>query len=165
MTFRYPQGPDDDTVLPHSRQQFSRVHKAWGAGDPDVVFGGSPVSPTPWPRAARSRQRFDYDQDLVNETLRHPEANPTVDVDPRFLHATQPNVTRDATNYYLGDEYERTGITYADMEQAGNRLPFVYDREDGQSLILSGHHRAAAALLQGRQFPARRITGPWGRPR
>jgi hypothetical protein len=75
------------------------------------------------------------------------------ELDPRDLHATQGTVTRPGVNYYMGNEYQETGRTYADMHQAGNRYPVVYTR-GGQNKLLSGHHRATAALLRGEQFRA-----------
>ena len=75
------------------------------------------------------------------------------EVDPRHLHSTQTNITLPGVNYYMGDEYRQTGRTFADMDKAGNRFPVVYTRE-GQNKLLSGHHRATAALLRGEQFRA-----------
>jgi hypothetical protein len=41
----------------------------------------------------------------------------------------------------------------------------VYHREDDdQDLLLSGHHRAGAALLRGEPLKARLFQGGWGPP-
>ena len=141
----------------------SRVDRAWGGGDLGAVFGETPVSPTPWGWASRRRSHADYDTVLVRQLLAGPPV--LVDVDPRGLRATQPSVTRPGVSYYLTPRYERTGRTYADYDRASNRFPVVYRREDGERLIISGHHRAAAALIQGKPLAARTVTGPWGPPR
>jgi len=87
------------------------------------------------------------------------------DVDPRGVRATQPSVTRPGVSYYLTTRYQRTGHTFADYHRVANRFPVVYQREDGEQLIISGHHRAAVALLNGKQLAARLVAGPWGPPR
>lgn len=157
MTFRYPdpEGTDDSDA----RQQFARTHRAFGAKNPEELFGESPTTPAPWPRAGRQKRRADFDQGRVDAALRNPVLS---EVDPRNLHSTQPNITRQGVDYYMGTEYERTGSTFADQGQAGNRYPVVYSREDGQNLALSGHHRAAAALLRGENLRAIHVEGPWG---
>ena len=159
--WEYPD-PDAGTGSEFQRSQFERVHRAYGAKNVEELFGDSPTTPTPWPRAARQKRRGDFDQGTVDAALREPVLS---DVDPRNLHSTQPGLTRQGVDYYLGDEYQETGTTFADQDQAGNRYPVVYDREDGQSLLLGGHHRGAAALLRGEQLRAVRTEGPWGPPR
>lgn len=108
------------------------------------IFGPSPVGGAPWPRAPRRKGERLYAADLVREGLREPH---TVEsVDPTILYATQPNLTRPGVEYYLSGEYLRTGRTFADGS-VGNRVPVVYVNSRGEHLILSGHHRAAAALI------------------
>ena len=158
MTFQYPKGPDDPNVDDFTRGQFERVHKAWGTGDPGAVFGESPTSPAPWPRAARRKSQKPYDESRVHHALSEPEFR---DVDPTQLHSTQPSITRQGVDYYMGDEYEQTGTTFADQGDAGNRFPMVYNRE-GTNMILSGHHRAAAAVLKGESLRANFVEGGWG---
>lgn len=80
--------------------------------------------------------------------------------DPRHLHATQTSLTHAGVKYYRGAGYGETGRTYADMEQAGNRFPVVMKGCGGHNVILSGHHRAAAALIEGKQFSARTVHEP-----
>jgi hypothetical protein len=140
----------------------SRLERAWGSHDPGTLFGDAPSTSAPWPRAGRLKSRQDYDKDLVREVISDPEHHHMAEIDPRELHATQPSITRAGVAHYLGGDYERTGETFADKHNPGNRRPVVYRREDGQNLLLSGHHRATAALLQGRPLRALVIDGPWG---
>lgn len=159
MTFQYPKGPDDPDIDAFTRDRWKVAHRVVGSGNVDELFqGGSEITPTPWPQATRMKRRQSFDKGLVQEAIRNPQFR---DLDPAQLHSTQPNVTRAGVNHYMGDEYERTGTTFADMDQAGNRHPVVYNRE-GQNMILSGHHRAAAALLKGQQFRANYVEGGWG---
>lgn len=126
----------------------------------------------PWPRGHSYKDIQDYDTDLVSKTLQAPPQ--LQEIDPRDLHSTQRGIIRSAVEHYVGPEYHETGQTYerrADNE--GNRFPVIYRREahprayssDPQNLILSGHHRAAAALVQGRPLRAIIMEGPWGAPR
>lgn len=138
-----------------------RYSRLYGSNDVNSLFGDSPKTPVPWDRAGRRRDRADFDQDRIKGVLMHPDRHEIVEMDPRELHATQPEVTRGGTSYYMGDEYQKTGRTFADHADAANRVPLVYSRE-GQNVLLTGHHRATAALLQGKQFNARQIEGPWG---
>jgi hypothetical protein len=111
------------------------------------------TSTTPWPRVGRSKREPLYDRGRVQEALQDPSRHMR-EVDPRFLHANQPEVTRAGVQYYMRPEYHETGRTFADMHMAGNRYPFVYTKRSGENVILSGHHRATAALLHGKQFRA-----------
>lgn len=130
------------------------------------------LSTTPWGQAGRRKDRQDYDPDLVQGAISSPTTDVT-DIDPRHLRATQPMVTRGGVQHYMeSDDWQQGGQTYADQNNPGNRVPVVYSRqnefrtEDWQPeyehLLLSGHHRAGAALLQGKQFPARHIIGGYG---
>jgi hypothetical protein len=147
------------------QRRLTRAQEFYGAGA-DKFFTAPRVVP-PWPQGGRRRDVEDWDEKIVHDAVRNPHNYPVVSVDPREprLHATQPFVIEPAARYYMTDEYRQTGRTWADQNQSGNRVPFVYDREGGESLLLSGHHRATAALLQGRQFDAVRVEGPWGPPR
>ncbi len=82
-------------------------------------------------------------------------------VDPSQLHATQSWVTKPGVLYYLGDNYELTGETYADKHLALNRFPVVYVRSDGEARLLSGHHRSTAALLRQEPVLAIVVREPW----
>lgn len=142
-------------------------HGAQGAVD-RVFHDEAPITTVPWDQMGRRRDRGDYDRELVADELRKPASEVSLSsVDPRNLHATQPMITRGGVSHYMGPEYAQTGRTFADHEMVGNVHPVVYRRPsltggEPQNLILSGHHRAAAALLQGNQFHARVIEGPWG---
>jgi ribosomal protein S18 acetylase RimI-like enzyme len=137
-----------------------RHARAWGSNDRDTLFpDGAVKTSAPWPAMGRRKDVKDYDHDAVREMLKNPpELTP---VDPRTLHATQPSITRHGVGHYLSGAEG----TFADHGNPGNEHPVVYHREDGQSLLLSGHHRAAAALLRGEPLMARQIHGPWGGPR
>jgi len=81
-------------------------------------------------------------------------------LDPRTLWASQPYVTRAGVEHYLGPVWFRTGRTYADQDQAFNRLPVVERRSNGTDVLLGGHHRSCAALLAGRPVLARCVVHP-----
>lgn len=153
------------SLIDHAIEGSGAAHHLFGRNDIEAMFPeGRPISAVPWERNSRRKDRQDYDKGLVHAELSRPVggASGLVDIDPRTLRATQPSVTRAGVEHYLGGQWEKTGETFADHSNVGNRYPFVYAREDGQNLLLSGHHRASAALLQGRPLRARRIEGPWG---
>jgi hypothetical protein len=131
--------------------------------------GGAPMTTAPFPRASRRKDVKDYEQEKVHAALRSPTQQ-TEHIDPRQLHSTQPNVTRAGVSYYMGSEYQKTGKTFADPHDPGNRLPVVYSRKPCADcpethMLLSGHHRATAALLQGEQLAHVRVRGGFGGPR
>lgn len=142
------------------------VARHFGQG-PEELFKGSPKIPTPWPRAGRMKTMQDFDPEVVKRTIeRAPED--LMDIDPRILHSSQPWITGAGVEHYLRGDYEKTGKTFADAGNAGNVYPFVYVRQSGEKetpIILSGHHRAAAALVQGRPLRALVARGGWGPPR
>lgn len=147
---RYPNL--DEGKLDHM-DPWARTQRLYGAGDPKKLFTSSPKTTTPWPQVGRTKGEPLYRQDLVNEALSQPRK--TVNMDPRYLHATQPYVTEEGVDYYHHkSEYEKTGRTFADQDRPGNRTPVVYSDRRGRNLILSGHHRATSALLKGGQFEA-----------
>jgi hypothetical protein len=90
-----------------------------------------------------------------------------------------PRSTADPTGVATAgaSSYQLTGRTYEETKgmgtNEGNRFPVIYRREadpraysnEPQNLILSGHHRAAAALAAGRPLRARIVEGPWGAKR
>lgn len=130
--------------------------------------GSSPVTTTPWPRAGRNKHLRDYDEQAVGDAVR--SSPPSIeDVDTRTLHSTQPGVTAPGVRYYSSGEYDRSGKTYADGESVGNRFPVVYNRSENDGrvtpMLLSGHHRAAAALVEGKPLQAIVVEGGYGRPR
>ena len=147
--FSYPKSLDEARG-----SSWEAAHRLHGAGSSDALFKGATKVITPWPTAGRSKLNpKGYDQGRVDAALRNPSVQPT-EMDPRMLHATQPWVTSPGVSYYMGDDYRKTGRTYADQHQAGNRFPVVYTDLSGQNKLLSGHHRATAALLRGEQFRA-----------
>jgi hypothetical protein len=88
-------------------------------------------------------------------------------VDPRTLHSTQRGLTRGGVQHYMNDpSYEETGATYADAEKIGNRYPVIYSRKEAgdvtRNVLLSGHHRAAKALLRGEDLRAIVVPGKEG---
>lgn len=147
----------------------SRSEEFYGANDIERMFPDQmPITTVPWSQMSRRKDRGDYNKNLVADELRKPPSEVTLHpVDTRGLHASQPMVLREHVQHYLSGEYERTGRTSADQELTGNQHPVVYRRAGlgggpTQDLLLSGHHRAAAALLQGRELHARLIEGGWG---
>jgi hypothetical protein len=140
------------------------LQRAWGSQNLETLFPEKiPKAGVPFPMARRQKSAMFYDPAVVREELqRKPNL---VDVDPRMLKSTQPNITRAGVQHYMGEEYRRTGQTFADRGNLGNQFPFVYSRKrdhETEHLILAGHHRAAAALLQGKPLRARRVEGPPG---
>jgi hypothetical protein len=140
-----------------------RASAIFAADDLDsLVRRDATLTIVPWGQAGRRTDRAMFDQTLIDALLAQPpRAELFAELDPRDLYATQPFVLRSGVAYYLADEYRWSGRTYADQFKAGNKYPVVYLRE-GQHMILSGHHRAAAALLQGVPYRARLVEGPWG---
>jgi len=146
----YPETPEEG----RKSREFGLVYRNFGSGDVESMFGGSPKTVSPWPSAGRTKANpKGYDQALVDKALASP-AEHMADVDPRNLHATQPWITHAGVSHYMGDEYRKTGRTFADQDQAGNRFPVVYTDEQGRNRLLSGHHRATAAVLKGEQLRA-----------
>jgi len=136
--------------------QFKYLH---GKHDLNILFPDeAPTTSTPWGQATRSTKRHDYEKQKVLDAIKSPSMQ---DVDPRDLKATQGQITRAGVKHYM----ENPGKVYADQHLAGNEHPVVYRRDDGTNLLLSGHHRAAAAMLQGRQFQANVVEGGWGHER
>jgi hypothetical protein len=154
-------GPPQD-IPGHVSSQFDRVNAQYGSGDLDSISKSSAsAAPISFPTASRSKKEPLYDKSQVTAALSQPSSLKTIrPTDPRQLHATQPGITRDGVEYYMGDEYNNTGATFADKGNPGNLRPVVYNKNNGQSLLLSGHHRAQAANLQGRQFDAQHIDEP-----
>lgn len=132
----------------------SRTDEFWGANSVDRMFGDSPKTSVPWPEATPTKTHRYYDPRKVDEALsRGQQPEP---VDPRGLHATQPEVTRAGVSHYMSG----TGQLYADAHQPGNQNPVVFhDEMRNRDVLLSGHHRAATALLRGEQFGAVRVSG------
>jgi hypothetical protein len=151
--FHYPENMD--TATSNERFTFGRAHRAYGTGRPEFLFGEGQTAPAPWPNAGKTKKGPAWDKDTVHRAL---SKDPVLeDYDPRNLHASQPSIVKTHVDYYMSDSYRRTGATAADAGNVGNQYPTVYHTPDGKRLLLSGHHRAAAALLQGQPLRARTI--------
>jgi len=122
---------------------------------------------SPWPMAGGRKGQQQYDQGLVRDALINPDRYEVapLDVHDKGLKSTQPAVTRSGVQHYMSDEYRTKGTLYADTHNVANQRPMVYHRDDGQSLLLSGHHRAAASLLGDAPVDAIHVHGPWGAKR
>ena len=134
----------------------------WDSKEPALTAG------TPWGMAGGRRDRVSqYDRGLVKDALQNPDRYRVapMDLDDPNLRSVQPGVTRMGVQHYMGDDYRTHGTLFADKENAGNQKPMVYHRDDGQSLILSGHHRAVAGLLGDQPVDAIHVHGPWGAER
>lgn len=144
--------PTDLDLLP---PPMTRAPELWGRDIgilfPDRGVGPAPTTVTPWPQASKTRQGL-FDRSAVAAALACPP--PPAAIDPRLLWCSQPGLTWGGVDHYLRhDTYARTGTTWADQGEPGNLRPVVYVRHahDGRrGIILSGHHRSAAALLAGR---------------
>ncbi len=148
---------------PTGTQAVTRAHRAFGKGlnalFPDDGDGPAPSVTTPWPSASESKDRKTFDEDLVARSITHPHEFPTEELDPRELRARQPKLLRQHVKSYMDGTRDQD----AQDSRLGNDVPRVYHRtDDDQKIILSGHHRAAAALLKGEPFHAKIIRGGWG---
>lgn len=142
--------------------QYMNRRRGFGSRDLDAMFpDGAPITVVPCPSVVRPL-RNDVDRDRLRTLLAAPpRADQFADLDPRDLHATQPMVTRAGVGYYLNeDTYRRSGRTYADQYDVANKYPVVHLHGD-DLVVLSGHHRAAAALLVGEPLRARLVHLDW----
>ena len=144
--------------------QFGKYH----GGGMESLFpeGSSGKTTPPFPAAGRDKYRMPYDQDLVHKSLRGTPR--TEQIDPTTLHSTQSSVTRAGVAHYMDPGNRASGRLFADQHEPGNQWPVVYSRHEGEGrepthMLLSGHHRATAALLEGRQFTGIRVEGGWGK--
>jgi hypothetical protein len=120
-----------------------------------ATFGDAPRTLVPWSPVGGRKGEPLFDPAEVARVLEGPQV--LVPVDPGDLRATQPYVTRAGVAHYLTGVYERTGETYADRHERANRFPIVLARAERPPVVLSGHHRATAALLRGVPLWARLI--------
>jgi hypothetical protein len=175
---RYPYGPKGPKIYTQEELDQQKAKnkplqdRLWGSNNLDILFSGGSITPPPFPKADdRRRQRPAYDKNLVTDRLKEVLRTPEKDrskllgqIDPRDLWSNQPSVERGHMEYYMNNE-DSKGSTSADNHNIGNKFPVVYKREDGQNIILSGHHRATRALLRGEPLKALIIEGPWGASR
>lgn len=145
----------------------SRSAHLFGAGEAALAHKGPTMgAPFSKARGAGALGRA-YDMDRVRAAAVD-RNHPVTEVDPRGLSQTQPSVMPDAVRHYMSPDYHETGETYADRNgklghhTAGNRVPLIYETEDGKErVIMAGHHRATAALLSGQMLAAKVVRGPW----
>jgi hypothetical protein len=127
--------------------------RLYGSGDIDAVFNGAEITTVPFRSASRRKDEPLFDREVVEAKLAEPTR--LREIDPRTLHGIQRQVTRDGVQYYLGDEYRQTGLTYADRDQPSNKHPIAYrNPRTDQWVLLAGHHRATADLILGRPTEA-----------
>lgn len=133
------------------------VNELFGCAVLDDIFReGAPKVSAPWPRAGRRRDQPRHFT-LSVEDLRSPIW--LTEVDPRELWASQGWVVRHHAAYYFTREWELTGLTSADRNVASNQWPVVRIDDQGRKVILAGHHRSLAALIEGRPVLARVFPG------
>lgn len=175
----YPYGPKGPKIytqeeLDQQKEPYRDLqNRLWGSNDLDALFRGSPQTLAPFPTAhERRKQRSLYDRDLIASKMQEwskmsdKDRNASLEeIDPRELYSKQPFVLRQHMEYYMNDEDKDSGKPSAEKGNVGNLAPWVYRREDGQNIILSGTHRATRALLRGEPLKARIISGPWGAER
>jgi hypothetical protein len=133
----------------------SGASTVWACGELDACFKGAPKIIVPWPSAGRRKSEPRVPVASIEHILTGPPR--LYEVDPRILFASQPWVLRTHAAYYLTREWELTGRTSADMHSAANRFPTFAERR-GQLLIVTGHHRSLAALIEGRPVLARVVA-------
>ncbi len=130
------------------------LDRLWGCGDLDQLFaGGADRTATPWRQAGRPKNESRFDHDAVVSMLNQPVN--LVEFDPREVWAHQPGIVRHHVRYYTTGQWEVSGHTSADHFKEANRFPVIVPDYRGRPLILSGHHRTAAALIEGRPVRAR----------
>lgn len=143
---------DHPVVRDVTDAEIEQFEKLYGQGIEAVFPPGSfEVSTMPIPRASRRKREPLYDRDAVAAALNRPVQ--LSKFDPRTLRSSQSGVTRSGVAYYLWENREAhlSGVTYADQDQPGNRFPVIFEQPRTKQLtILSGHHRAVAALVDGR---------------
>ena len=131
------------------------TNTVWACGEVDVCFKGAPRIIVPWPSAGRRKGEPRVPVAGIEHLLTCPPR--LHEVDPRILFASQPWVLRTHAAYYLTGEWELTGRTSADMHSSANRFPTFAERR-GQLVIVTGHHRSMAALIEGRPVLARVVA-------
>jgi hypothetical protein len=135
----------------------------WGVHDIDLLFHSAGQTVVPF-RGSSFAKAFDGEM-VKSHLARQPSAAELEQVDPRKLLATQPGIQRAAVQYYPGSAYGRLGRPYAEPHSPGNKYPVIYRYTTPaagrhECMILAGHHRSTAALLQARPVLARVIEGP-----
>lgn len=137
---------------PPSRFVSEAAAHVWGCGDLASVFN-SAMRVVPWPSAPQRKGQPVVASEDVGRLITGPPA--LADLDPRAMFATQTFCVASHVGYYLGSEWPRTGRTSADPGKFANRYPLVWVDPDGRQILLGGHHRSLAALIQGRPVRCR----------
>lgn len=133
-----------------------RAEQIWGCGDLGLLFGPGAVGTTPWPRGDKTKKGPTYDREQIRALLSQPVD--LEELDPRALRCSQSGLVRHHVDYYGTGRWELTGRTSADHLVELNRFPVIVRAESGYDVIVSGHHRSAAALIAGRTVLARRAA-------
>ena len=128
---------------PHHPEAAAHLQTLFGCHRLLKLFGQSDTAACPWPTADVS-----IPQEIIDTVVASPDD--VNEVDPRLLFATRPTLNRKRAEYYLSDAWETTGRTAADPLAAQNRTPIVITDALGRLVIVTGHHRALAALIRGR---------------
>lgn len=131
------------------------LERLWGCGSVAAVFGDSELRVAPWSTASRTRKAPLYEQHELTALLDGPPR--LTRLDPRVLLATQTWVLATHVGYYLTGQWERSGTTSADRDRFHNRYPLVHVDVNGRHILLAGHHRSMAALIEGRPVLARML--------
>lgn len=131
------------------------ANRLYGCGTLDKVFTNHDRVVAPWPRAPRRKHQPAFDRSVLAGLEGVPAD--LVEVDPRCLWSSQPWVLRGHVAYYLTGRWERTGLTSADRHIELNRFPVVIE-QGARMVIAAGHHRATAALIDGRPLLVRQLA-------
>ena len=129
----------------------------WGRGGIDGLFH-SPLKVVPW-KSAPQRKGHPVVGSLDRARLLA-GAPAVADLDPRFMLSTQTYVVESHVRHYLTDTWETTGRTSAEQGRSHNRWPLVWIDEQGHQILLGGHHRSLAALIQARMVRCRVLRPP-----
>ncbi len=129
----------------------------WGRGSIDGLFH-SPLKVVPWKSAPQRKGQPVVLSD--DRALLLAGAPAVADLDPRAMLATQTYVVESHVRHYLTDTWETTGRTSADQGRSHNRWPLVWIDEQGRQILLGGHHRSMAALIQARMVRCRILRPP-----
>ncbi len=139
-------GPEPDRFLSEA------AARLWSCRELASAFNGD-RRVVPWPSAPRRKREPVVAAEDIGRLIAGPPA--LADLDPRVMFATQIFCVAHHVAYYLGPEWARTGRTSADAGKPSNRYPLVWVDGDGRQILLGGHHRSLAALIQGRPVRCR----------
>jgi hypothetical protein len=128
-------------------------NRLWGCGDLDRLFGTADRTVTPWPRGGKLKYGENFDRNAVTALLASPVG--LIDIDPREVWCSQPWLLREHVDYYRTGRWELSGRTSADQLAEHNRFPIIVRDYRDRLLVVAGHHRTAAALIEGRRVRAR----------